>query len=63
MSDSPSKPSADAGDQRDALMEAKKKAHEKQPGEMKDQAVDDKVVEIRPGADGGAAPIQGLDTK
>lgn len=54
------KPSAD--DQRDQLAESERKANEKQPRNWKEDAVEDKVVEIKPGADGGkAAPIQGLD--
>ena len=48
--------------QRDALMESEKKANEKQPANVKDEALKDKIVEIKPDASGDA-PIQGLDTK
>jgi hypothetical protein len=54
------KPAADA--QRDQLAESERKANEQQPRNWKEDAIQDKKVEIRPGADGGeAAPIQGLD--
>ena len=53
----------DAEAQRDALLEAERKAAERQPDSFMDDAVTDKVVEIPPvqGTDG--KPIQGLDPK
>ena len=49
--------------QRDALLDAERKAAEHQPDSFMDKAVTDKVVEIPPvqGTDG--KPIQGLDPK
>ena len=62
MSDAAHDPKPDAADQRDALMESQKKAHEKQPDSMKEQATADKLVEIKPDAS-GKAPMDGLDSK
>ena len=57
-----SKPAAAGDAQRQALAESERKANEKQPRNWKEDAIEDKVVEIKPGADGGkSAPIQGLD--
>ena len=47
--------------QREALNESEKKASEKQPGSYKEEATEDKVVEIPPsGPD--KKPIRGLDS-
>jgi hypothetical protein len=63
MKPAPSKkdPSA-AATQREALERSEKKASEKQPGSYKEEATDDKIVEIPPtGPD--SRPIRGLDPK
>lgn len=62
MSDSTNDPKSSAADQRDALMESQRKAHEKQPDNLKEQATADKIVEIRPD-ESGKAPMEGLDSK
>jgi hypothetical protein len=50
-----------AGNQREALNEAEKKANEQQPGSYKEKETDDKIVEIPPkGPD--KKPIRGLDS-
>jgi hypothetical protein len=46
--------------QREALRESEKKASEKQPGSFKDEATDEKIVEIPP-AGPDRRPIRGLD--
>ena len=49
-------------DQRQALERSERAASEKQPGSFKDEAIDEKIVEIPPvGPD--AKPIRGLDPK
>jgi hypothetical protein len=48
--------------QRDALNASEKKANEKQPGSYKEEATDEKIVEIPP-AGPDARPIRGLDSK
>lgn len=53
---------ASGADQRDALMESEKKANKNQPANVKDDAIEDKIAEIKPD-ETGHAPIQGLDTK
>ena len=62
MSEQSKGPGAGGGEQRDALMESEKNAHRNQPQNVKDEAVDDKMVDIKPD-ETGKAPIQGLDTK
>lgn len=62
MSDSNKDPGAGGNKQRDELMESEKNAHRNQSQNVKDEAVDDKMVSIKPD-DTGKAPIQGLDTK
>lgn len=62
MSDSNKNPSVGSDKQRDQLMESEKTAHRNQPQNVKDEAVDDKIVSINPD-ETGKAPIQGLDTK
>jgi len=48
--------------QREALKSSEKKASEKQPGSFKDEATEEKIVEIPPvGPD--RRPIRGLDPK
>lgn len=48
--------------QREALEQSEREASRKQPGSFKDEAMDDKVVEIPPvGPD--EKPIRGLDPK
>jgi hypothetical protein len=50
-----------AGNQREALNEAQKKANEQQPGSYKEEETDEKIVEIPPkGPD--EKPIRGLDS-
>ncbi|MEO7056067.1 MAG: hypothetical protein ABI281_13365 [Caldimonas sp.] len=57
-----SRPSPSADDQRRALEESERAASETQPGSFKDEAIDEKIVEIPPvGPD--AKPIRGLDPK
>jgi hypothetical protein len=59
---SPEKTSPSASNPREALKESEKKASEKQPGSFKEEATDDKIVEIPPsGPD--KRPIRGLDPK
>ena len=53
----PSGPQADA--QRDALEQSEKKAAEHQPENFKDEATDEKIVEIGP--DLTQAPIKNID--
>ncbi len=48
--------------QRDALMDAERKAAEQQPDSFMERAVTDKVVGIPP-VDGTDRPIEGLDPK
>jgi hypothetical protein len=56
----PSRPDPSPEDQRQALERSERAANEKQPGSFKDEAMDDKVVEIPPvGPD--EKPIRGLD--
>ncbi len=60
MHDSTDKPNAEEGGQRDALLDSERKANDKQPRNVKEEAINDKFVEIKPGKNGDA-PIQGLD--
>ena len=62
MNDPKNDGGADSSKQRDALMESEKNAHRNQPQNVKDEAVDDKVVDIKPD-EAGRGSIQGLDTK
>lgn len=62
MSEPTNDPKSGAADQRDALMESQRKAHEKQPENLKEQASADKLVEIKPDPS-GKAPMDGLDSK
>jgi hypothetical protein len=62
MKTSPSRSSPPASDQRAALNQAEKKASEKQPGSYKEEASDEKIVEIPP-AGPDKKPIRGLDPK
>jgi hypothetical protein len=50
-----------AGNQREALNEAEKKANEQQPGSYKEKETDDKIVEI-PAKGPDSKPIRGLDS-
>jgi len=51
---------ASSGGQRRQVEDSERKANEKQPGSFKDEAMDEKVVEISPpGSD--KRPIEGLD--
>ncbi len=53
---------APSDDQRQALENSERAASEKQPGSFKDEAIDEKIVEIPPvGPD--TKPIRGLDPK
>jgi hypothetical protein len=55
-------PDVSPADQRQALEDSERAASEKQPGSFKDEAIDEKIVEIPPvGPD--AKPIRGLDPK
>ena len=59
-----SDPSGPAGrDQREALKDSERKASEQQPGSFKDEAMTDKVVEIKPIVTDDPAAIKGLDPK
>jgi hypothetical protein len=51
--------SGQTGDQREALERSEKNAAKKQPRNYKEDATDDKVVEIGPDKDD--APIRGID--
>ncbi len=53
---------AGAEKQRDALMQAERKAAERQPDSFKEEAVTDKIVEIPPPGS-TQKPIEGLDSK
>lgn len=60
MSDSPSDVNNPQESQREALEQSERDASRRQPGSFKDEAMDDKVVEIPPvGPD--EKPIRGLD--
>lgn len=48
-------------DQREAIEESERKASERQPGSFKDEAIEEKVVEV--GGDVTDEPIKGLDPK
>ena len=56
----PSSQPGSSRDQRQALEDSERKASEGQPGNFKDSAIDDKVVEIPP-IDKDGKPIRGLD--
>lgn len=61
MNDSSNPPAdAEADAQRDTLMDAQRKANQRQPGSFKDEAVTDKIVEIPPRPK-DEKPIEGLD--
>lgn len=49
-------------DQREALKDSERKASEEQPGSFKDEAMEEKIVEIPP-VDKDEQPIKGLDPK
>jgi len=45
-------PARDSKEQRDALLESERRAHEKQPGEFKPDALTDKIVTVEPDGTG-----------
>ena len=62
MSASSADPKSPQPDPRDALESSEREASRQQPGSFKDEAMEDKVVEIPPvGPD--EKPIRGLDPK
>ena len=62
MNESTTEGTPGTADQRDKLLESEKKAAVPQPESFKDEAIDDKVVEIGPITPGSDA-IKGLDPK
>lgn len=61
MSTSHPQPATQSNEQREALEQSEKKAAEKQPGSFKQEATEEKVVEIGP--DLTDDPIKGIDPK
>jgi hypothetical protein len=58
----PKPQSPESADQRKALNDSEKKASEQQPGSYKQDATDDKVVEVGP-IDKKDSAIKGIDPK
>ncbi|CAN5914891.1 hypothetical protein BH11PSE8_BH11PSE8_31610 [soil metagenome] len=62
MNTEPRQPPHPESDQREALKDSERKASEEQPGSFKDEAMEEKIVEIPP-VEKDEQPIKGLDPK